>query len=287
MADILFPVSLDQALDLLAKTEAPAVLAGGTDLLVQVRQGKKTPGIFVSLDRVQGAQEILETETEIIIRAGAPLARIMAHPVVRDHGSILAQALAVLGSPQIRNMGTLGGNIMTASPAGDSLPPLYALDARVQLAGPKGFRRMPVRDFIQGPGKTALAPGEILWQANFTKPAPGTCHWFEKVGQRTALSISMVSLAALVRPDPDGRVSTVRLAWGSVGPTIVESPETETFLLNKPLTREVLAGAGELARQAVRPISDIRATADFRRQVAGNLLMRLETPAKGKRLTRY
>ncbi|WP_156968085.1 FAD binding domain-containing protein [Desulfobacter vibrioformis] len=287
MADVLFPVSLDQALDLLAKTEAPAVLAGGTDLLVQVRQGKKTPGIFVSLDRIEGAQEILETETEIIIRAGAPLARIMAHPAIRDHGSVLAQALAVLGSPQIRNMGTLGGNIMTASPAGDSLPPLYALDARVQLAGPEGFRRMPVRDFIQGPGKTALAPGEILWQANFTKPAPGTCHWFEKVGQRTALSISMVSLAALFRPDPDGRVSKVSLAWGSVGPTIVESPETETFLLNKPLTREVLAGAGDLARQAVRPISDIRATADFRRQVAGNLLMRLETPAKGKRLTRY
>ena len=277
MADLLFPVSLDQALDFLTQTEAPAVLAGGTDLLVQVRQGKKTPGTFVSLDRIQGAREILETETEILIRAGAPLARVMTHPAVRDHGSVLAQAIAVLGSPQIRNMGTLGGNIMTASPAGDSLPALYVLDAWVELAGPDGFRRMPVRDFIQGPGKTAQTPGEILWQAGFAKPAPGTCHWFEKVGQRTALSISMVSLAALFRKDRQGHVSAVRLAWGSVGPTVVESPETEAFLLNKRLSREVLAGAGELARQAVRPISDIRAPADFRRQVAGNLLMRLET----------
>jgi CO/xanthine dehydrogenase FAD-binding subunit len=171
---------------------------------------------------------------------------------------------------------------MTAFPAGDSLPPLYVLDAWVELAGPQGSRRLPIRDFIQGPGKTTLGQGEILWQVGFAKPVPGTVHWFEKVGQRTALSISMVSLAALFSLDRENHFSTTRLAWGSVGPTIIESPETEAFLSGRPVTPEVLAEAGKLVRQSVRPISDIRATADYRCQVAGNLLIRLETAIRNQ-----
>lgn len=280
MAEVLFPASLDQALDLLSQTRDSAILAGGTDLLVQFRQQKKTYGAFICLDRVKGAREIMETRDQILVRAGATLTQVMEDPSIRRHARVLTRALAVLGSPQIRNMGTLGGNIMTASPAGDSLPPLYTLKAWVDLAGPKGLRRLPIQEFIKGPGRTALAPGELLWQIGFAKPEPGTCHWFEKVGQRNALSISMVSLAALFSLDRQGLCITASLAWGSVGPTIVQCPETEACLLGNPLTPDVLARAGDLAKKAVHPISDIRATADYRRQVAANLLMRLETAAR-------
>lgn len=275
MAEVLFPQTLDHALEMMATEQNPAVLSGGTDLLVQIRQQKKRPATLVSLERVEGMRKIVESDHEIAIRAGVPLSRVMTHPAIQAHARVLSQAISNLGSPQIRNMGTLGGNIMTASPAGDSLPPLHVLDACVELASPYGIRRMAIDQFILGPGQTAIAPDEILWQVLFPKPDQGVCHWFEKVGQRTALSISMVSLAALFTLDKEMTLSRVRLAWGSVGRTVVTSPETERFLLKKRLEPDVLAKAADLARKAVSPISDIRATADFRRQVAGNLLMRL------------
>ncbi len=275
MADVLFPRTLDDALTLLSDTETPAIFAGGTDLLVRMRHGDNRPCTLISLEQVEGMQEIEADDRHVFIRAGAALSRIKNHPLIHTHAPVLEQAISVLGSPQIRTMGTIGGNIMTASPAGDTLPPLYVLDAFVDLAGPAGMRRLALADFITGPGQTAADPREILWQVGFAKPDSGTVHWFEKVGQRTALSISMVSLAALFSLDDSGIFSRVRLAWGSVGPTIIQSPDTEDFLLGKVLCPETLAGAGKLVRDAVCPISDVRATAPYRREVAGRLLLRL------------
>jgi len=282
VAEVLFPTCLDDARNLLVCSDAPALLAGGTDLLVQMRQKRIQPRTLISLDRVEGMQEIGQTDQHIFIRCGVPLARVMDHPSIRAHAPVLARAIADLGSPQIRNMGTLGGNIMTASPAGDTLPPLYVLDASVDLAGPEGFRRLPLAKFITGPGQTALASGEILWQVTFNKPDPGAWHWFEKVGQRRALSIAMVSLAAMFSLDSHNKLSRIRLAWGSVGPTIVQSRETQDFLCGRPLEPEVLEKACDLARAAVSPISDIRATKAYRRDVAGRLLMRLDQAVQGE-----
>jgi xanthine dehydrogenase FAD-binding subunit len=281
VVEVLFPTGLDDARNLLIRSDAPALLAGGTDLLVQVRQKRKQVRTLISLDRVEGIQAIGQTDQQIFIRSGASLSQVMDHPDIRTQAPVLARAIGVLGSPQIRNMGTLGGNIMTASPAGDTLPPLYVLDASVDLAGPEGFRCLPLSEFITGPGQTALAPGEILWQVRFNKPAPDTWHWFEKVGQRKALSIAMVSLAALFSLDSRKRLSRIRLAWGSVGPTIVQSREIEDFLCDSPLAPEVLKKAGELVRTAVSPISDVRATAAYRRDVAGRLMMRLDQAVQG------
>jgi len=282
VADVRFPESLDQSLGLLSDSEAPAILAGGTDLFVRMRHGGEAPSTLICLDRVAGMQTIEEGDGEILIRGGAPLSRIMDHPGILAHAPVLSRAISVLGSPQIRNMGTIGGNIMTASPAGDALPALYVLDAFVDLAGPEGLRRLALADFITGPAQTAAAPGEILWQVGFAKPDPKAGHWFEKVGQRTALSISMVSLAAVFSLDKTGLFSQVRLAWGSVGPTVVQIPEIENFLLGKAPESGILAEAGKLARAAVKPISDVRATADYRREVAGRLLLRLEAAAAGE-----
>jgi len=172
-------------------------------------------------------------------------------------------------------MGTIGGNICTASPAGDTLPPLYVLDAEVELRSRKTARTMPLGSFIAGPGRIRLEPGEILTAVRVKKPAAGDLQHFEKIGQRKALACSIASLAALVRIAPAGQIEAVRLAWGSVGPTVVTAPAVEALLVGEKPSRAVFERAAEAARRAVSPLDDIRGTADYRRTAAGNLLLRL------------
>ena len=188
---------------------------------------------------------------------------------------MLAQALSVLGSPPVRNMGTLGGNLCTASPAGDCLPPLLALGAEVELASASGARRLALAEFLLGPGRTALAPGEALIAVHVPVPGADVRQHFEKVGRREALAVAVVSLAALVRLGHGGKIAEARLAWGSVGPTVWRCPEAEAALVGRKLSLNALSEAAALVRARVRPIDDVRASADYRREVAGNLLLRL------------
>jgi xanthine dehydrogenase FAD-binding subunit len=193
---------------------------------------------------------------------------------------VLAKALKVLGSPLIRNMGTIAGNICTASPAGDALPPLYVLDAQVELRTQHGSRRLSIRDFIISPGKTCLQEKEIVASIRIRKPLEYNVHHYEKVGQRNALACSIAGLAALLQVSPDGIVVRASLAWGSVGPTILTCPEAEEALVGKRLSLENLRKAAAVVREAARPISDVRAEADYRRMVSGNLLLRLMEAAR-------
>jgi xanthine dehydrogenase FAD-binding subunit len=213
--------------------------------------------------------------------AGCTHRALLEDPRVRADLPVLTQALAVLGSPPIRTMGTLGGNLCTASPAGDTLPPLVALDAEVELMSRVGDRRMPVRDFITGPGRTRLEPGEIVAAVRVRRDGGWTVQHFEKVGLRDALACALVSLAALLRLDEDGRVTHASLAWGSVGPTVLRCPDAEACLTGRPLSGPVLREAAALVRRAVAPISDVRANAEYRRRVAGSLLLRLTRDATG------
>lgn len=276
MPAVILPRTLDDLLDL--KAQGYAILAGGTDLFVHMRNKKIQPRTLVCLDQLKdkGLREVADTGDEICIGAVATHSQLIQNPLVQQHFPILIQALETLGSPQIRNMGTLGGNIMTASPAGDSLPPLYVLDARVELAGKSEFRRMPVSQFITGPGVTALNPEEILYRIWIPKSPSYGLHHFEKVGHRKSLSIAILSLAALVDLTHDRKIRAVRLAWGSLGKTIVTSPETEKRLMGTSVDDPagfILAAAR--IREEVSPISDVRAGAEYRRQVAGNLVLRL------------
>jgi CO/xanthine dehydrogenase FAD-binding subunit len=172
-------------------------------------------------------------------------------------------------------MGTIGGNICTASPAGDALPPLYLLEAELELCSAKATRIMPIGSFIAGPGKTRLEAGEILTAVRVKNPVEYDLHHFEKIGQRKALACSIASLAALVRIFPTGEIGAVRLAWGSVGPTVVTSAAVESMLIGEKPSAALFARAAEAVRRAVSPIDDLRATASYRRTVAGNLLLRL------------
>jgi len=253
------------------------VMAGGTDLLV--RRTAAVPEAVVLLEGIPALREIREDDGLLRLGAGATHAALARHPLVRDRLPILATALSALGSPAIRNMGTLGGNIATASPAGDTLPPLLALNARVELASRGGIRSLPLAEFLLGPGRTALAPGEIITAVCLAPPAAGVLQHFEKVGRRNALAIAVVSLAALIDRDADGGVTAARLACGSVAPTVCCAPKAAAALIGHPLDRETLGRAGKILRQEIAPIDDVRASAAYRRQVADNLLLRLAIDA--------
>lgn len=275
MDTVVLPANLNALWQHLAQDPTARFYAGGTDLLVRRRKGLIPEGTLICLERIEALKRIEDRDREVFVGAAATHSRILEDPLIRAHFPILIQALERLGSPPIRRMGTIGGNIVTASPAGDTLPPLYALDAEVELRTAHSGRRLLVKDFIQGPGLTLLAPGEIVTGVRLKKCPENNLHHFEKVGQRKALAIAVVSLAAILAIDENKIVRKARLAWGSVGPTVVVSREIEQTLEGHPLSLEILEKAAALARRVVSPIEDIRAGADYRRQVAGNLLLRL------------
>lgn len=275
MSQVYLPGSIEELWPVLEAEPGAALYAGGTDLLVKLRSGMAKPPCLVCLERIEELKGVSEQGEVVRIGAGTTHAELLAGPLVARHFPVLRAALLQLGSPLIRNMGTIGGNICTASPAGDTLPPLYVLHAEVELASRQTVRRMPIRDFILGPGQTRLVAGEVLSAIRVEKPRWATVQHFEKVGCRNALACALVSLAALLRISADGVVERAALAWGSVGPGVVVSPEVEQALVGRELSPQNLMTAAAIARQAVCPITDVRAPADYRRLVAGNLLLRL------------
>lgn len=280
MRPVLLPAGLDELWPLMAAHPGAAFMAGGSDLLVRLRQGLIDPPAIIGLEGIAELGRVHDQAPGwLFLGAGATHAALLEHPLVRLHLPLLAQALAVLGSPLVRNQGTLGGNLTTASPAGDTLAPLYALEAQVELRSATGGRRLAVADFILGPGRTTLQPGEIVYGVWAPLAGAWSMAHFEKVGLRQALAIALVSLAALVRLDGAGLVQEARLAYGSVGPTVLRARQAEQALVGQPLDLASLEAAAALVRQEVSPIDDLRASAHYRRQVAGNLLLRLARPA--------
>jgi len=209
------------------------------------------------------------------VGAGNTHAELLADPMIQAHFPVLVQALQVLAGPPIRNMGTIGGNVVNASPAGDTLPPLYILDADVEIWSREGSRSIPISRFILGPGRVFLKTGELVGGLRIKKRSGRWFHHYEKVGLRKAQSCAVASLAAILKTDANGVVEEARLAWGSVGPTVAVCPEAEETLKGRPLCVETLRDALPVVQAAISPIDDIRATASYRRQVAGSLLLRL------------
>jgi xanthine dehydrogenase FAD-binding subunit len=275
MRDVILPGSLNELWRCFEDKPQAAVYAGGTDLLVGVRHGLLNPEALICLDRIEELKGVGERGGSIRIGSCATHVQLLDDPLITSHLPVLWQAIRGIGSPLVRNMGTIGGNICTASPAGDTLPPLYALRAEVELGSKEGSRRMPIAEFIMRPGATRLQRAEILAGVWVKKPGEYNLHHFEKVGLRNALACSVVSMAALLRLALNGVVEKAALAWGSAGPTIITCPEAEKKLIGEPLSMALLQEAAALVRKAVSPISDVRADADYRRIVAGNLLLRL------------
>jgi xanthine dehydrogenase FAD-binding subunit len=275
MRQVHLPKDIDELWQVLSENPKAVPWAGGTDLLARMRNRLVDPPALVCLERVEELKGVEDHGDKVLIRACTTHTQLLRDPLIQKQCPLLHKALKVLGSPLIRNMGTIGGNIVTASPAGDTLPPLYLSDAELELWSRNGSRLVPISDFIKGPGQTALRPREILAGIWVRRDRGVNLHHYEKVGQRKALAISIVSLAASLHITETGIIERVRLAWGSVGPKVIMSEEVERALTGRPLTRETLAKAVPLAHKAVRPIDDIRASAQYRRIVAGNLLFRL------------
>lgn len=272
---MLLPKNMEVLWDVLENEPDVLLYAGGTDVLVKTRAGALSPPLLACLERIEALRGVRDEGDSVFIGACTTLTAILENDLLGGAAPILVKAVRSLGSPPIRNMGTIGGNICTASPAGDTLPPLYLLDGEVELLSKGGTRKMPLSRFVLGPGKTALSRGEVLSGIRVRKTPEFTISHFEKVGQRKALAISIASFAALVTLDRAGTIEKARFAWGSVGPSVVVSDEVESALQGQPLNIDTLRAVQRLVKRAVTPISDIRASAHYRRQVASNLILRL------------
>jgi CO/xanthine dehydrogenase FAD-binding subunit len=265
------PTTIADALDALAAEPTSLVLAGGTDLMVQVNEGVRRPGPapVLALAAVDELRAVRQEGDELVIGAGATYAELMGEPVASS-APALALAARTVGSPQIRNAGTIGGNLGTASPAGDTLPVLVALGATVELASVDGRRALPVGDFLSGPKSNALEPGELIVGVRI--PLARGPQEYLKVGVRNAMVIAVASVAMVVDRD----AGTVGVGLGSVGPTALAAPGACAWLAAQADWRDG-AVAGEFATrvaEAARPIDDHRGRASYRRHAVGVLARR-------------
>ncbi len=261
--------SLDDAAAVLHERRGTArIVAGATDLILElergVRQGIDT---LVDVTRVPNLDRI-ETDADGFLHLG-PLVthnQCTSSRSLRDHAYPLARAAWEVGAPQIRNRGTIAGNLITASPANDTITPLVALDAVVSLQSTDGKRTVPLRDFYRGVRKTVMEPDEVLVDISFAAMSAQQRGTFVKLALRRAQAISLVNVAMVLTITADV-IRQAAIALGAVSPTIIRVPEAESFLVGKPLSETVIGRAAELAAEASRPIDDLRASGAYRREM--------------------
>jgi len=268
------PVQLDEALQLLAAHAAEArVVAGGTDLLIEIEKGLRRPTVVIDITRLPDLDRIELRDGVCHLGPLVTHNQVVASTLLVERAYPLARACWEVGAPQIRNRGTVAGNLITASPANDTITPLWALGAAVTLKSVRGERTLPLDQFFLGVRRTAMQPGELLIDISFPALKPHQRGAFIKFGLRQTQAISVVNAAAVLGFEGD-RVTEARITLGSVAPTIVRASEAEAFLIGKVLTDDVIAAAGELAVRAAKPIDDVRASAAYRRELVRVLTSR-------------
>jgi CO/xanthine dehydrogenase FAD-binding subunit len=269
------PASLEEACRLLAAEPGAAVLAGGTDLMVHLRQPQrgKRPSAVINVKRIPGLDGIEVGASAIRLGALTTLTALIEHPVIQAEYPVLPFTARYMGSPAIRHVATVGGNLCNASPAADLSPVLLVLDAEGEIVGPAGTRRLPLDRFFRGPGQTALGAGELLARVEFPRKHAGWTVRYERLDVRRAMDIAIAGVALALRRDV-ARVVEARLALGAVAPTPLRVPEAEAALVEGGLAAAAVERAAELAMVAARPIGDVRATAEYRREMVGALVRR-------------
>jgi carbon-monoxide dehydrogenase medium subunit len=263
------PTSLEQALELLARLPEARVLAGGTDLINRLKVGELHPPALVHvLDIPELAR--LEVEGGLTIGASVLLYRLEEEDRLAERYAALHEAVLSLASVQIRSMATLAGNLCNASPGADTAGPLLALGAEAEIAGLKGGRvakrRLPLEEFFTGPGLTALEPGELLIAVHAPEPPPASGSAFLKLG-RVTLDITKVSVSAYVERQGNA-IKTVRLAVGAAAPRPVRARGVEQALTGTTFSPKAVEQAARLVTEGIAPISDVRSTAEYRRDMA-------------------
>jgi aerobic carbon-monoxide dehydrogenase medium subunit len=280
--ELALPESVDECLHMLAERGSAAkMLAGGTDLLPQLKNSLLKPAWVVDLSGVTALRQLVSANGKgqgLKIGAAVTAREIERHPHVRAAYPALAESGALVGSVQIRNLATVGGNLCNAAPSADMAPPLLALDAEAVIAGPKGQRRVPLVSFFLGVRRTVLAPDELLLEIVVPAPGPGSGGHYLRHTPRRELDIAVVGVASQLTLT-DGVCRKARIALASVAPTPVRATAAEQALEGQALTPERIEQASTLAVEAARPISDQRGSADFRRHLVRVLTRRTLTTA--------
>lgn len=266
------PERLDEALALLAELDNALPLIGGTDIMVAMRNGACTPDHIVDLNEVSELDYVKEENGMIMIGATTTHAEVANSPIAVKITSLI-DAVSRIGSPQIRNRGTITGNICNASPAADSAPPLLVHMTEVEIQSPDGKRSIPIADLFAGPKINSLKPGELLTEIRIPVPPEGSASSFKRIGRRKAFTLSVVSSAAYIQMD--GEICTdAKVAFGSVAITPIRVPETERLLIGSKLDEETVKAASGTVYEAVKPITDVRGTADYRKDMCPVLMRR-------------
>jgi carbon-monoxide dehydrogenase medium subunit len=267
------PETLREASELLTLyPEGARLLAGGTDLLNQLSLTREQGIKIVSLKRISELRGIRQDKTgEVFIGALTCHSDVAASPIIRQHLPALARASSLVGSPSIRNLGTIGGNIANASPSADTAPPLLAYAAKAVVWCLQGEKEIPVETFFTGPSSTVLKRGEIL-KGFLLKPEKGGKGAYEKLGTRKAQEIAIVNLCVTLHAEENSRLSEVRIALGAVAPTPFRARKAEAHLRLESITADQITQAAQIAMSEASPITDIRASADYRREMIGILV---------------
>jgi xanthine dehydrogenase FAD-binding subunit len=273
---LISPTSIDECLLLLSKKDSNMqLIAGGTDAVVRMKEGICQPKLWINIKNLNELRYITQMDNQIHIGPLTTHTDLKNSWIIRNKANVLYEAAQEIGATQMQNTGTLGGNIGTASPAGDTIPALYVLGAVIELSSYSTKRYIPIEEFFLGPGKTVKKTEEMITKIILSPQEKNEISIFQKLGPRKAQSISIVNVAiALTMSEKSRNCFSGKIAFGSVGPTIIRAKKCEAVLSLAPLDSDHIENIGKIAWKEVMPISDIRASAAYRRDMASALLER-------------
>ena len=270
------PRTTEEAIGLLWKAGGKAkLIAGGTDLVIGLRNEGQAPHLLIDTTRIEELRKIEEKNGRISIGAAVTHSEIASSSLVKKYGQILSDAASAIGSPQIRNLGTIGGNIVNASPAADTLPPLMVLNAMGRVTSREGEKEVPLSELFKGPYESNLKPYELLAQITFQKLSPAMRSGFIRLARREAMAIARMSVAVVLKMESrKRRIEDIRIAVGSVTPTPQRMPEAEVFLKGESPDEEVLHKASLKISEAMIRQSGIRPSTSYKKPVLEALFIR-------------
>lgn len=270
------PKTLKEACDLLWEAGDQAkIIAGGTDLVIGLRNVAITPQCLIDITNIEELHKMSEEDQTISIGAAVTHSEIASSPLVKRYGKVLSDAASEIGSPQIRNLGTIGGNIINASPAADTLPPLMVLNAFGRVMSKEGKRDIPLFQLFKGPYKTSLNPGEILVQVTFQKLSSDVKTSFVRLVRRKAMAIARMSVAVILRMRREnGRIEDIRISVGAITPIPQRMSEAEGILRGKVLDDEIIKVASRKVSEEMIRQSGIRPSTSYKVPVVEALVMR-------------
>ncbi len=272
--ELQMPDNMEEALDMLGRTDAPMPLAGGTNMLVDMRAGSARPASVLSLSRLEGLRWIEERDRRIAIGAGTTVSDILRDERIAAHGASLVESARQFAGQMVRNTATVAGNVAYGSPAADLVPPLMALDAEIALMSVAETRTVLLADFYTGYRQTVRRPDELIAGISWPKRGPGTVDLFYKLARRRGDAITVTGVAVAMAW-ADGACRGVRIALGAVAPTVVRARAAEAMLEGATPDDALIDAAARQAAQECSPIDDVRASAEYRRHAVHMLVRRL------------